>query len=262
MMKTIPEHVRNSWRRRLLAGLLASPLLWLALLSAGRQWPYPALLPLEWTPEHWSRLLTGRSDLAFSLFFSLGLSGGVAVLITALSFGVSRAVAYHRRRRYWLLAAYLPYVFSPVILAACLQYFFLRANLAGAVAGVFVAQVLITMPYGVIFFTNFWNGHIRSLEQLAYTLGSSRWQATLYVLWPAARGTLLTGFFQIFLISWFEYGLTQLIGLGKAPTLTIKVFQYVQEANLFYAALAGTLLALPPVVLLWINKRFVFSRML
>jgi putative spermidine/putrescine transport system permease protein len=261
-MTTTPNEVRNPWRRRLLAGLLAFPLLWLAVLSVGRQWPYPGLLPQVWTTEHWIGLLGGRSDLTYSLAFSLGLSGGVAVLITGLSFWMSRAVAYHRRRRYWLLAAYLPYVFSPVILAACLQYFFLRADMTGTVAGVFIAQVLITTPYGVIFFTSFWNEPIRALEQLAYTLGSSRRQAAARVIWPAARGTLLTGFFQIFLISWFEYGLTQLIGLGKAPTLTIKVFQYVQEANLFYAALAGTLLALPPVVLLWVNKRFVFSRML
>lgn len=66
-------------------------------------------------------------------------------------------------------------------------------------------------------------------------------------------------FFQAFLISWFEYGLTTLIGIGKVQTLTVKVFQYIGEANIFHAALASLLLALPPAGLLWVNKQVLFK---
>ncbi|MEO1805346.1 MAG: ABC transporter permease, partial [Bacteroidota bacterium] len=59
-------------------------------------------------------------------------------------------------------------------------------------------------------------------------------------------------------ISWFEYGLTTLIGVGKIQTLTLKVYQYVNEANIYFAALASCLLFLPPLILIWVNKRFVF----
>jgi putative spermidine/putrescine transport system permease protein len=62
-------------------------------------------------------------------------------------------------------------------------------------------------------------------------------------------------FFQSFLVSWFEYGLTQFIGLGKVKTLTVMVFNFINEANLFYAALACVLLVLPPIVLLYMNKK-------
>ncbi len=131
-------------------------------------------------------------------------------------------------------------------------------GLYGTFGGVLLAQLFITFPYGVIFFSSFWNERLRSMEELVKTLGGSTLQAYAKVLVPVARGALMTCFFQLFLISWFEYGLTNLIGVGKVPTLTLRVFQYVNEANLFLAALASCLLILPPVALLWLNRSVVF----
>jgi putative spermidine/putrescine transport system permease protein len=244
----------------LLAGILCFPFVFLLILSVGRHWPYPALFPQEWTLSNWKSLLSGQSGMGYSLVLSLALSLSVAAIATISSFFLSRQIAYHPRREAWLSIAYLPYVFAPVILAACLQFFFIIAGLYGKPAGVLIAQLLITIPYGIIFFVGFWNERMLAMEQLVYTLGGNSSQAYAKVLLPAARGALLTCFFQLFLISWFEYGLTNLIGVGKVSTLTLKVFQYVNEANLFLAALASCLLVLPPVVLLWLNKNYLFSQ--
>ena len=235
------------------------PFGFLLMLSMGRRWVFPSLLPEVWTPDNWLAIWGMQSGLGASLALSLALSLGIASMATAGSFWVSKQVAYHRHRRRWLAMAYLPYVFAPVILAACLQYFFIRTGLSGKFWGVAIAQLFITFPYGLIFFTSFWTERMLSMEHLIATLGGNTWQAYARVLLPVARGALLTCFFQLFLISWFEYGLTTLIGVGKVQTLTLKVFQYINEANIFFAALASCLLALPPVVLLWLNKRYVFS---
>ena len=48
-----------------------------------------------------------------------------------------------------------------------------------------------------------------------------------------------------------------IIGYGKVQTLTVKVYQFLTEANIFYAALNCCLLILPPVLLLWMNKRII-----
>ncbi len=237
------------------------PFAFLGMLSLGQRWAYPALLPGEWTLENWAFLWGSQAGLGGSLGLSLVISLSIATVVSFGSFAVSKQIAYHPWRRGWLVLAYLPYVFAPVILAACLQYFFIRGGLSGKIVGVMLAQLFITFPYGVIFFTSFWNERMRAMEQLIYTLGGNARQAYTKVLLPVARGALLTCFFQVFLISWFEYGLTALIGVGKIQTLTIKAFQYVNEANIFFAALASCLLVLPPVVLLWLNKRYIFSRM-
>jgi putative spermidine/putrescine transport system permease protein len=69
---------------------------------------------------------------------------------------------------------------------------------------------------------------------------------------------LLIAFFQSFLISWFEFGLTNYIGGGQVQTLTLRVYQYIGEANIHLAALSSLLLVIPPLILLWLNKRFIF----
>lgn len=241
--------------------LILFPFGLLLMFSLGRRWPYPALLPQEWTPDNWLAISGIHGGLGESLLLSLSLSISIAALSTAASFWVSKQVAGHRRRGQLLALAYLPYVFAPVVLAACLQYFFIRSGLSGRVMGVGIAQVFITFPYGLIFFNSFWTERMFSFEQLISTLGGNTWQAYTRVLFPMAKGAIMTCFFQIFLISWFEYGLTALVGVGKVQTLTLKVFQYVNEANMFFAALASCLLVFPPLLLLWLNKRFVFSRM-
>ncbi len=98
------------------------------------------------------------------------------------------------------------------------------------------------------------------MEQLVQTLGGNRWQSYRRVLLPMAQGLLLVCFFQTFLISWFEYGLTTLIGVGKVQTLTLKVFQYINEANFYNAALSSSLLVLPPIILLYFNKKYLFKK--
>ncbi len=240
--------------------LLLVPFGFLLMLSLGRGWAYPEVFPRQWTLENWHFVWGAQAGLGRSTLLSLAISLGIAAPVTLAGFWVSKHIAYSRRRRFWLVLAYLPYVLAPAVLAACLQAFFFRAELSGKVWGVVLAQLFITFPYGVIFFSGFWNEQMRAMEQLAATLGGRPRQAYARVLIPVGRGALMTCFFQIFLISWFEYGLTMLIGVGKVQTLTLKVFQYVGEANIFFAALTGCLLVLPPLVLLWLNKRYVFAR--
>jgi len=72
-----------------------------------------------------------------------------------------------------------------------------------------------------------------------------------------SRGPFLVCFFQTFLISWFQYGLTVLVGSGQVETLPLRVYAYVNEANLGYAAVASGLLVLPPLILLWLNRQIV-----
>ncbi|MCB0637452.1 MAG: hypothetical protein KDC54_12575 [Lewinella sp.] len=244
--------------RILLVLAILFPFAFLVLLSVGRQWVFPALWPEEWSLANWAEALASHGGLGATLGRSLGISLVVATVGTGLGFWSSQALTATRAGRWLLQLAYLPYIFAPVILAACLQYYFLVLDVVGQLNGVLLAQLFIAYPFAVILLSGFWNDRLRATQQLAATLGASPRQAYWRVLLPMARGPLLVCFFQTFLISWFEYGLTTLIGLGKVQTLTLAVFQYVNEANIFFAAVAGVLLAVPPVLMLWLNKRYIF----
>jgi putative spermidine/putrescine transport system permease protein len=235
--------------------LLALPFAYLPLLSLATQWRFPLLLPEGLDFEHW-QLAWRIGGMADSLGFSVLCAALVALSCTALGFRIARTIAQHPRRQVLLAIAYLPYAFSPVIYAFCLQFFFLKSNLSGTLAGVLIGQFLIVFPFSVILFVNHWTPRLKNMEALVYTLGGSAWAAWTRVLLPVSRPALLNGLFQTFLLSWFEYGLTTVIGQGRVPTLPVRVYQYVGEANPYFAALGSTLLICPPLLLLWLNHRY------
>jgi putative spermidine/putrescine transport system permease protein len=241
--------------------LAVFPFVYLTLLSLSSGWRFPDVLPSYFGLKNWHTILGSEAGLLKSFFSSLLISLSVAVVSTLSGFALSRTVFYHKQKRLLSLFTYFPYVLAPVVFGACLNYFFLKMGLSGSVFGVIVAQFLIAFPYALIFFSSFWNEKIRHYEDLVATLGGKPLQAFWKVLLPLAKSLLLICFFQTFLISWFEYGLTSIIGLGKVQTLTIKVFLFIKEANFFYGALSCCLLIFPPVVLLYFNKRYVFKNL-
>ncbi len=240
-----------------IAAACVLPALLLFALSLSRNWVFPALLPQQVTGELWIELMQGGM-VTQSLVISIVIAVLVAVLATSCGFITSRLIAYHAWRKQLLFLAYFPFVLSPVILAVCLKFYFIKMSIAGTVAGVVLAQMIIAFPYSTIFFMSFWNQQTRQYQHVVSTLGGSELYGFTKIILPVAKPMLLVCFFQSFLISWFEYGLTSVIGYGKVQTLTIKVYQFLTEANIFYAALSCCLLIIPPVVLLWLNKKFIF----
>ena len=240
--------------RFFIALLCIVPVLILLTLSFSQNWSFPSLLAREFSTAAWVDLFTPGNSISTSLITSLIIALLVGTSATAIGFFVSKTIAYHRYRRSLLLLAYLPFILSPVILAVCLKYYFIKMNAAGTVWGVIIAQLIIALPYSIIFFTGFWNQRIKEYEEVVRTLGGKPGYAFKKVIIPLSKNLLLICFFQCFLISWFEYGLTSVIGFGKVQTLTVKVYQFITEANIFYAALSCCLLILPPVLLLWVNK--------
>lgn len=241
--------------------LIVFPFVYMVFLSLISDWRFPDLKPSYFGFKNWNTILGSEVGLLQSFVTSLVISLSVATLATSFGFFISKAVFYHPKKRFLTLFAYFPYVLAPVVFAACLSYFFLKLGLFGTTAGVILAQFSIAFPYALLFFSSFWNNTIRNYEDLAATLGSNRRQTFAKVLMPLAKELLLICFFQSFLISWFEYGLTSIIGIGKVQTLTIKVFLFIKEANYYYGALSCCLLIFPPVVLLYFNKRYVFKNL-
>lgn len=241
--------------------MCVTPPLFLLALSNADAWRFPTFIPGQWQPQRWLDVLGGSSRLSGSFGLSVLISITVAGCCTPMGYLIAKAIAFHPRKRLWLFLAYLPFAMSPVILATCLMFLYLKLGLNGTVSGVILAQAMFALGFSIVFFGPFWNRERQALEQLVLTLGGTPWQALRHALLPVSRGMLLICFFQTFLISWFQYGLTLLIGAGKIQTLPIKVYEYVNEANPYYAALASCLLVIPPIVLLWLNKRFVFNRL-
>jgi putative spermidine/putrescine transport system permease protein len=243
----------------LLATLFYLPFAYLVLLSLATNWRYPLLLPEGFNLETWQYIIQTDSAVGSSFVLSVLLSASVAFLATFFGFFIGKTIATHRLKNIFLTITYFPYAFSPVIYAFCLNFLFMQLNLVGNMEGVVLAQFIITFPFAIILFSNHWSNELLNLESVVLTLGGSPRQAFWRVILPLSKNILLICFFQTFMISWFEYGLTSVIGLGKVQTLTLKTYQFIGESNVYFAALASCLLVFPPLILLWFNRRFVFK---
>jgi putative spermidine/putrescine transport system permease protein len=241
--------------------LILFPFVYLLWLSLSAEWSYPDVWPEYFGLANWKALLGSETGLLWSFFQSVIISISVGATATFSGFVISRNIAYHPGKNTLTILSYFPYIISPVIFGACLSYFFLKLGIFGQMTGVIVAQFMISFPYALIFFNSFWGERTRNMEDLVSTLGGNRLYSFTKVLFPLAKGMLLVCFFQTFLISWFEYGLTSVIGVGKVQTLTIKVFLFIRESNYFYGALSCCLLILPPLALMYVNKKYVFNKL-
>lgn len=230
-----------------------APMLWLIYTSLGEGWHFPNLTPDRFSVAAWQQISGGT--LGESLFTSALLATLTAASATALGFWTGQHVAYHRHRIWLLRLIYVPFVASPVMLGTSLLFLMIKLQLSGTFIGVWLVHLMLAYAFAMLFFEAFWTPRIQALIQLVYTLGGSRGQVFRRVLLPVAAPAIGLCFFQTFLLSWFQYGITLMIGSGRVNTLPIQVFAYVSEANPTFAATAAVLLTAPPLLLLALNKR-------
>ena len=240
--------------------LLLLPLLAVMYLSVVGRWSGQDLLPSFFTFVHWKGLFSLQNNLGKSFLISLGISTTIASFSTVFGFIISRFLSELSKNKGLIQLAYFPYLIAPVVFGTMLQFYFNKVSLTGSILGVLIAQVLFIFPYSVLLLATFWNTRIRSIGFQATTLGATSWEVYKTVWIPMARPWLFICFVQCFLISWYEYGITQLIGVGKVKTLTVQTMLFVKEANPFLAGLAACLMVLPVIFLLAANKQIFLKR--
>lgn len=235
------------------------PLLTLLYLTLIGQWSFPQLLDANFHFKNWISL-TKETSIWTSLGLSLFIATFLASLATIFGFVVSQALSYQKKGNLYLQFAYYPYLIAPVILGAMLQFYFVRLNLSGTILGVLIAQSFFILPYSVLLMATFWNDTIRQFTLQAKSLGANTFQIYQSVLLPLAKPWLFLVFVQCFLISWFEYGVTQLIGVGKVNTLPIQAMQLIREANPHQAALIACFMIFPILFLLGLNQQTLMKK--
>ncbi len=234
--------------------IIMFPFLVLTFMSFTKSWFYPSLFPKVWTWEAWQFVLSDE-DFLMLMLKSSALSVSVALISTILAFFVTRQLYLFRFDQRIYSVAYLPYSFSPVIYAFCIQFMFIQIGLRGSYFGVFIAQLLISFPYSVLLFSKHWGNKMRNLEAVSLSLGASSTQTFLLITLPVSIRIIGLSIIQSFLISWFDYGLSWVIGAGSVNTITLKIYQYISESNLAFASMASLVLLLPPTVVVIIQNK-------
>jgi len=237
------------------------PFLAVMYLSLVSKWIFPDLWRATFTLQYWAALFAGENTLLESLYLSVSLAITLSVTATVFGFWMSKLILFRQQVAPWLQLAFYPYLIAPVILGVMLQYYFIRLGLSGSFFGVILAQSFFILPYSVLLFSSFWSHNVKSTVFQAVTLGASEAQVSRKIILPMARPWFVLSLVQCFLISWFEYGITQVIGVGKVQTLTIKTMHFIKEANPHQAALSAMVLIIPVAILFTISYRILKQRL-
>jgi len=241
----------------ILAIVLILPMVVIFYLSLVNHWSYPNIFEVHISWSLWAEFFSGNNNIFKSVFLSLFLSTIIASTATIFGFLVSQQL--YEKPLFFKLA-YFPYLIAPVVFGAMLQFYFTLIGLTGSFWGVLLAQILFVFPYSVLLFSTFWDERVRQTAFQSTTLGANTWEVFRTVLLPMSKPWIFLCFVQCFLISWYEYGITQLIGIGKIETLPIKTMLFIKEANPHLAALSACIMVFPIISFLLLNRQLFLKK--
>jgi molybdate transport system permease protein len=207
----------------------------------------------------------------------VGFTAGMAILSTALLFAPGVALAWMLARREWRgktlveTLVTLPLVLPPVVTGLLLLKLFGRRGPVGhwlhehfgieivfTWRAVVLALAVMSLPLFVRAVRTAIEEVNPALEQMAHTLGASRWRVFFTITMPLARRGLLAGTLLAFARALGEFGATIMVAgniPGQTTTLAVSIYQQVQIGNDAHAwLLAGVSLALA-LAALWASER-------
>lgn len=258
---TRPVTADQSWRRRLLIGVVVSYIAILILAPIVRL-VYGAL------EKGIAPVFQALADPEVLQAFLLTLWIAVIALVVHAFFGtlVAWVLVRHRFPGRKLLNGLidLPFAISAVVVGYMLLLLFgrngllaplltaLNLKVAFAVPGMILATLFVTLPFMVRELIPVLEAFGTQQERAAATLGASGWQTFRFVTFPAIRWGFIYGLTLTFARALGEFGAVLVIGggiQGRTETATLFIYRALDERQTVGAYSAALVLGLFSLVL-------------
>lgn len=182
----------------------------------------------------------------------------VATLTTLLATPIGTAAAYslHVGRfafGTFIYGAIIAALMVPVILIAIGAFFlFAQLGMVNTTPALVLCDTLLAVPFVLVTVSAGLKGYDMNQEQVARSLGASRFRAFLTVTLPQIRGSVLAGAFFAFIIAFDEVVIAMLLSGGENATLTNLMFASLRnEIDPTIAAISSLMIiltTLPPLI--------------
>ena len=199
----------------LLRSVYALALLALAVGSFAGFWPFPAVLPTQWTTGAWQSVWQSRETLTITLALGMATSG--LALLWSVAWFELLPRAWEPRLRPLL---YLNLLMPGVLWVLGMHALSLSASLDGHWLGLLWAHLLMALPYVMLALSPSYPVFDARYAQLSASLGRSRWAFLWAVKWPLLKRALASAFAIGFAVSVAQYLPTLYIGAGRFSTVT------------------------------------------
>jgi multiple sugar transport system permease protein len=220
--------------------------------------------PLQLWPHHVSQHTLGFFIHSAGTIPSLRRSVFVLLLTMAIALpvGLPAAYALARFNFHGAHALRLSIVgtraFPIIILAIPLAATFITWGIDDSILAVSLLHAALALPFVVLTCASIFSGVSVELEEAAMTLGCTRLTAFLRVIMPLALPGIAASAIFVVIISWNEVFAASTVTLLH-PTLPAHIVAVLNQATLPYRFAGGFFLLVPPIVMLFLIRRFLFG---
>lgn len=251
---------RQGWALPLVAFLVIAFLLLpvvVVILAAFSETAYLTIPPQGLTLKWFSAVIHDAAYLR-AAWTSLWLA--TASTAMSLLLGVAAAYAIHRKlvvgARLLSSLFMAPLVLPSVVLGVALLQYYVVTGMRGYSASLWLAHVVITVPYVIRASLASLAACDEALEDAATVLGANRFTGFWLVTLPIIRPGLIAGGLFAFITSFDNVPVTVFLLSASQNTLPVKIFTSVEHGVDPSIAAVSTLLILVTAIILVIAERW------
>ena len=188
----------------------------------------------------------------------------VAVITMVLAIGLGAPAGYalarfpFRGKDGFRLLILLTRAFPLAILAVPLTVRFIEMGIYDTVFAVALVHTALALPFAVLVSASLFLGIPKELEEAAWIMGCSRFQAFVKVVLPLVLPGLAATAIFAFVISWNEVFAATILTLQNR-TLTAFLLSVLDESPLAFRFAGGFFLIIPALIFIFAVRKYLFS---
>ena len=201
----------------------------LMVTSIGTEWRYPALVPSVWSTQQWTSALSEWRAPLFNatMIALLSVTAALALSLFMLEAQARSSVSTARVATF----LYLPLLVPQVVFISGIAVLAERALLPPSLTLVAAGHFLFVLPYVYLTLQGGYARFDTRWLMLAKTLGASNTVCFWRIRMPLLSTQLVTAVMLGLAISLSLYLPTQILGVGRIPTLTTEAIALVSSGN-------------------------------
>ena len=209
------------------------PIIVLILWTFANKWPWPNLLPSEYSLRSIKEIFAPHGNIFSILFSSILLSLSVAVLSAVVSTMTARALIFYDFFGKSIIdfIALAPNLVPSTVFAMGIHVVFIKMSLSDTIFGVIIVHLIYTLPYSVNIMKDLTESIGEKMEIQANVLGASPIKSMLYITLPLLMPGIMTSMIMAYIISFSQYFITLLIGGGKIKTLSMIMVPFISKGD-------------------------------
>ncbi len=197
----------------------------------------------------WKATLVSLQVAAMTMVFSILLGAPAGYALARYAFP---------GKDVYRLVILLTRAFPVAILALPLTVRFIQLGVYDTPFGIALVHTCLALPFAVLVTSSLFVGIPKELEEAAWTMGCTGFQAFTKVVLPiAAPGLAATAIFA-FVISWNEVFAAAVLSVQNR-TLTAYLLSVLSESPLHFRFAGGLFLIIPAVLFIFAVRKYLFS---